>query len=88
MTKRQGKRRKKLVDELKDRRGYCELKEGVLDRTVWRNRFVQEALDLSFDRLMLMMMMMMMMISTSFSHYCHHHANIVTKFSKKFFYMQ
>jgi hypothetical protein len=36
---RQGRRRKKLLDDLKDRRGYCELKEEALDRTVWRNRF-------------------------------------------------
>src|SRR5215469_4259737 len=39
VTKRQGRRRKKLLDDLKDRRGYCELKEEALDRTVWRNRF-------------------------------------------------
>jgi hypothetical protein len=30
---------KKLLDDLKDRRGYCHLKEEALDRTVWRNRF-------------------------------------------------
>ena len=29
----------KLLDDLKDRRGYCHLKEEALDRTVWRNRF-------------------------------------------------
>jgi len=34
VTRRQGRRRKKLLDELKDRRGYCELKEEALDRTV------------------------------------------------------
>ena len=28
-----------LLDDLKDRRGYCQLKEEALDRTVWRNRF-------------------------------------------------
>jgi len=39
VTGRRGKRRKKLLDDLKDRRGYCELKEEALDRTVWRNRF-------------------------------------------------
>ena len=39
MTRRQGIRRKKLLDDLKDRRGYCHLKEGALDRTMWRNRF-------------------------------------------------
>ena len=39
MTRRRGKRRKKLLDDLKDRRGYCQLKEEALDRTMWRNRF-------------------------------------------------
>ena len=29
----------KLLDDLKDRRGYCKLKEEALDRTMWRNRF-------------------------------------------------
>ena len=41
MTRRQGRRRKKLLDDLKDRRGYCELKEEALDRTMWRNRFAR-----------------------------------------------
>ena len=41
VTRRQGRRRKKLLDDLKDRRGYCELKEEGLDRTVWRNRFAR-----------------------------------------------
>ena len=27
------------VPKLKDRRGYCQLKEEALDRTMWRNRF-------------------------------------------------
>jgi len=39
VTRRRGRRRKKLLDDLKDSRGYCELKEEALDRTVWRNRF-------------------------------------------------
>ena len=39
VTSRRGRRRKKLLDDLKDRRGYCQLKEEVLDRTMWRNRF-------------------------------------------------
>ena len=39
MTRRRGRRRKKLQDELKDRRGYSHLKEEALDRTMWRNRF-------------------------------------------------
>ena len=38
VTRRQGRRRKKLPDDLKDRRGYCHLKEEALNRTVWRNR--------------------------------------------------
>ena len=32
-------RRRKLLDDLKDRRGYSHLKEEALDRTMWRNRF-------------------------------------------------
>ena len=39
MTRRRGRRRKKLLDDFKDRRGYCQLKEEALDRTMWRNRF-------------------------------------------------
>ena len=30
---------KKLLDDLKDRRGYSHLKEEALDCTTWRNRF-------------------------------------------------
>ena len=29
----------RLLDDLKDRRGYSHLKEEALDRTMWRNRF-------------------------------------------------
>ena len=39
VTRRQGRRRKKLLDDLKDRRGYCHLKEEAVDRNMWRNRF-------------------------------------------------
>ena len=35
VTRRQESMRKKLLDDLKDRRGYCELKEEALDRTMW-----------------------------------------------------
>jgi hypothetical protein len=31
--------RKKLLDDLKERRGYFHLKEEALDRTMWRNCF-------------------------------------------------
>jgi hypothetical protein len=33
------RRRRKLLDDLKDGRGYCHLKEEALDRTMWRIRF-------------------------------------------------
>jgi hypothetical protein len=39
VTGRRGRRRKKLLDDLKERRGYCRLKEKVLDHTTWRARF-------------------------------------------------
>ena len=39
VTRRRGRRRKKLLDDLKERRGYCHLKEEALDSTMWRNRF-------------------------------------------------
>jgi len=39
VRRRRGRRRKKLPDDLKDRRGYSHLKEEALDRTMWRNRF-------------------------------------------------
>jgi hypothetical protein len=33
------RRRKKLLDDLKERRGYSHLKEKALDRTMWRAGF-------------------------------------------------
>ena len=39
VTERPRRRRKKIVGELKDRRGYCHLKEEALDHTMWRHRF-------------------------------------------------
>src|SRR5215469_10364862 len=39
VTRRRGRRRKKLLNELKDRRGYSHLKEETLDRSMRRNRF-------------------------------------------------
>ena len=39
VTGRRGGRRRKLLDELKERRGYSHLKEKALDRTMWRARF-------------------------------------------------
>jgi len=39
VTGRQGRRRRKLLDDLKERREYSNLKEETLDRTMWRARF-------------------------------------------------
>jgi hypothetical protein len=39
VTRRRGRRRKKLLDDLNDRRGYSHSKEESLNRTMWRNRF-------------------------------------------------
>jgi hypothetical protein len=36
---RRGRRRRKLLDDLKGRREYYNLKEEALDRTMWRARF-------------------------------------------------
>jgi hypothetical protein len=36
---KQGRRRSKLLDDLKERRGYSHLKEEALDRIMWRTRF-------------------------------------------------
>ena len=41
MTGRRGKRRKQLLDDLKEKRKYWKLKEEALDRTLWRTRFVR-----------------------------------------------
>ena len=39
MARRRGRRRKKLLDDLKDRRRYSHLKEEALDRTMWKHPF-------------------------------------------------
>jgi hypothetical protein len=39
VTRRRGRRRNKLLDDLKDRREYTHLKEEALGRTMWRNLF-------------------------------------------------
>jgi hypothetical protein len=39
VTGRRGIRRRKLLDDLKERRGYSHLKEEALDRTMWRACF-------------------------------------------------
>ena len=39
VTGRRGRRHRKLLDDLKERRGYFHLKEKALDRTMWRAFF-------------------------------------------------
>ena len=51
MTIRRGRRRRKLLDGLKDRKAYSHLTEEALDRTMWRNRFGGD-LDLSSDSIL------------------------------------
>jgi hypothetical protein len=39
VTGRRGRRRSKLLNDLKESRGYSHSKEEALDRTIWRARF-------------------------------------------------
>jgi hypothetical protein len=39
VTGRRGRKRRKLLDDLKERREYLHLKAEALDRTMWRARF-------------------------------------------------
>jgi hypothetical protein len=39
VPERRGRRHRKLLDYLKERRGYCHLKEEALDRIMWRTCF-------------------------------------------------
>jgi hypothetical protein len=39
MSGRRGRRRKQLLDDLKEKKRYWKLKEEALDRTLWRTRF-------------------------------------------------
>jgi hypothetical protein len=41
MMGRRGRRRKQLLDDHKEKKGYRKLKEEALDRTVWRTGFVR-----------------------------------------------
>jgi hypothetical protein len=41
VTGRRGRKRRKLLDDIKERRGYSHLKEEALDRTMWRARFAR-----------------------------------------------
>ena len=39
VTRRQGRRCKQLLDDLKEKIGYCRLKDEALDRTLWRTGY-------------------------------------------------
>jgi hypothetical protein len=39
VTGKQGRRRRELLDDLKERKGYSHLKEEALDCCMWRARF-------------------------------------------------
>jgi hypothetical protein len=52
VTKRRGRRRKKLLDDLKERRGYSHLEEEALDRAMWRNHFGGGFEPVSLDRIL------------------------------------
>jgi hypothetical protein len=36
---RRGRRCKQVLEDLKERRGHCKLKEEALDQTLWKTRF-------------------------------------------------
>jgi len=38
---KRGRRRKQILDDLKETRGYRKLKVEALDRTLWRTRFAR-----------------------------------------------
>jgi hypothetical protein len=38
-TRRQGRRRKQLLDDRNEATGYCKFKVKALDRTLWRTRY-------------------------------------------------
>ena len=47
MTGRRGRKRRKLLDDLKEWRGYSQLKEEARDHTMYVELDLEEALDLS-----------------------------------------
>jgi hypothetical protein len=46
VTGRGGRRRKELLDDVKETRGYCKWKEKALDRTLW-GTFLKKSMDMS-----------------------------------------
>ena len=41
MTRRRGRRRKQLLEKIKQQEGYWKLKEEALDRCLWRTGFAE-----------------------------------------------
>jgi hypothetical protein len=39
MTRRRGRRRKQLLDDLEEKRRYCKLKEEAVNHSLWRTCF-------------------------------------------------
>jgi hypothetical protein len=39
VTGRRGRRGKQLLEDFKEKRGYCQLKDEALDRSLWRTGF-------------------------------------------------
>jgi len=39
VTGKRGRRRKQLLDDFNEKRGYCTMKEGILDSTLRRTHF-------------------------------------------------
>jgi len=42
VTGRRGRRRRQLLDDLKENRGFCKLEEDAFDGTLWRTLFGKE----------------------------------------------
>ena len=62
-TGRQGRRRKQLLDDLKETRQHWKLEDEGLDRTLWRTHFGRGYGTVVRHYVMMMMMMMMMILS-------------------------
>jgi hypothetical protein len=71
MTGRRGRRRKQLLDDLKERRRYWKVKEEALDRTIWRTwLWTCRKTDCVMMMIMMTMMMRMTMIPIRGFIYC------------------
>jgi len=46
VTRRRGRRRKKLLDDRNEKRGYWKLKEETQNRTMWRANFGRECIQI------------------------------------------